>query len=156
MASHSTENPANSAQHCLTDIPYRMVVFERMNQKTPLYRVAGSVMGPSGAQKSLREAFRIHGGRCFYCGKKVDPDVLSIDHAEPVIVGGKKDLQNLLIAHVACNLAKGSRPIEAFHPEAGREWLSALLAQVQDRLNRLARATASAPPRPERDAATGP
>ena len=150
------EDPINSARHCVTEIPYRMIVYERSNQGTPLYCVAGSAKRARGAEKALKEAFDIHGGNCFYCKEEVEPGQLSIDHAEPSSAGGKRHLQNLLIAHKACNLAKGSRPIEAFHPEAGREWLSALLAQVQDRLNRLERATAFAPPRPEPDATAGP
>ena len=34
-------------------------------------------------------------------------------------------------------LAKGHQVIEAYNADAGREWLNALLRQVQDRLNRL-------------------
>lgn len=60
-----------------------------------------------------------------------------IDHAEPALVGGGDDVQNLLIACKPCNLAKTHIPIEFFSPSAGREWLSAVLRQVQDRLNRL-------------------
>lgn len=131
------EDPAIAARHCLTEIPYRMIVYVRTNQKTPLYCVAGSEMGPSGAKKALSEAFRVHGGDCFYCKKPVQADDLSVDHAEPLTVGGKNEIQNLLIAHKACNIAKGRQPIECYRPDAGREWLGALLAQVQDRLNRL-------------------
>ena len=94
-------------------------------------------MGASGAKKALKEAFKIHGGNCFYCKKPVTTEELSIDHAEAVVAGGKGELQNLLIAHLACNGSKGRQPIECFNPEAGREWLSALLIQIQDRLNRL-------------------
>jgi 5-methylcytosine-specific restriction endonuclease McrA len=118
-------------------IPYRMVVFERMNGKTPVYRVAGSEKKALGAEKALREAFNIHGGVCFYCRKKVKPDELSIDHAEPSSIGGRPELQNLLIAHPSCNKKKGHKAIECFNPDAGREWLAALLVQVEDRLNRL-------------------
>ena len=131
------ENPVNAARHCVDDMPYRMVVYLRSNRQTPLYCVAGTAGGPWNAKNALKEAFRIHGGNCFYCGKDVGPNELSIDHAEPVAAGGKSELQNLLIAHRACNANKGNQPIECYNPEAGREWLSALLAQVQDRLRRL-------------------
>ncbi len=131
------EEPAHAAQHCLTDKPYRMVVFERMNQQTPLYRVAGSEIDASGAEKALKEAFRVHGGNCFYCEKSVTAEELSIDHVEATAVGGKGHLANLVIACAPCNQGKGHKVIEVFDPEAGREWLSALLAQVQDRLNRI-------------------
>ena len=114
-----------------------MVVYDRSNQKTPLYRVAGSAEAAMGAENALRLAFEIHGGDCFYCEQPVKKGDLSIDHAEPAASGGKSHLQNLLIACTACNQKKGPKPIERFDPDAGREWLSALLAQVQYRLNRL-------------------
>ena len=131
------EDPAHAVQHCLTDKPYRMIVYDHSNQATPLYRVAGSAMPASGADKALKEAFAIYGGRCFYCKKQVAKADFSIDHAEPAAADGKGQLQNLLIACVDCNNKKGHKAIECHDPDAGREWLSALLAQVQYRLNRL-------------------
>jgi 5-methylcytosine-specific restriction endonuclease McrA len=137
MAKARKEDPVHAARHCLTGIPYRMIVFERMNQETPLYRVAGSAKAALGAEKALREAFNIHGGTCHYCKQPIKKGDLTIDHAEPSVLGGVGDLQNLLIACKPCNARKGRLPIECFNPDAGREWLSALLAQVQDRLNRI-------------------
>ena len=132
------ERPEHGARHCLDALPYRMIVFARLNQhERPLYLVAGSGKAAAGAEKALREAHRLHGGDCFYCKGPVPTDTLSIDHAEPVVTGGGDDLQNLLIACKPCNYRKGHKPIEAFQPGAGREWLAALLAQVQERLGRL-------------------
>jgi 5-methylcytosine-specific restriction endonuclease McrA len=132
------EDPLHSARHCLEDTPYRMIVFKALNHhKKPLYWVAGSDAPAAGAEKALKEAHRVHGGACFYCKKPVKHEELTIDHAEPAKLGGRDDLQNLLIACKPCNSLKDHKPIEAFHPEAGREWLSALLRQIQDRLNRL-------------------
>lgn len=62
---------------------------------------------------------------------------MSIDHVEPTSNEGGKAIQNLLIAHRKCNQKKAALPIEAFHPDAGKEWLTALLAQVEDRLKRI-------------------
>jgi len=129
------ENPVHAARHCLDQHPYRMIVFDRMNQLTPIYRVAGSARGGLNAKNALREAFRIHGGACFYCKRKIKPAELTIDHVETTDAGNS--LQNLVVACQLCNRNKGSKRIEAYDPEAGREWLSALLLQVQDRLNRL-------------------
>jgi hypothetical protein len=129
------ENPAHAARHCLDQRPYRMIVFDRMNQRTPLYRVAGSGRDSLNAENALREAFRIHGGDCFYCKKKIKVDEFTIDHVETTQAGNC--LQNLVVACRPCNLDKGSKRIEAYDPDAGREWLSALLLQIQDRLNRL-------------------
>ena len=129
------ENPIHAAGHCLDDKPYRMIVFDRMNQQTPLYRVAGSGRQALNAFNALREAFVVHGATCFYCRKPVAEAEFSIDHVETA--GAGNCLQNLVIAHRDCNLRKGSQRIEAYNPDAGREWLEALLRQVQDRLNRL-------------------
>ena len=133
--SASVESPAYAARHCLDEIPYRMIVFERMNQRTPLYRVAGSDKVALNAENALREAFRIHGGECLYCRKRLKAAEFTLDHVETVKAGSY--LQNLVIACEPCNKSKANKRIEAFNPEAGREWLSALLLQVQDRLNRL-------------------
>jgi 5-methylcytosine-specific restriction endonuclease McrA len=115
-----------------------MVVFARKDGKgTPLYWVAGLDRGPMGAEKALRAAHEIHGGECFYCKQAIAEREFTIDHVEPDALGGKAHLQNLVVAHKACNLAKGHQVIEAYNADAGREWLNALLRQVQDRLNRL-------------------
>lgn len=132
------EKLENATRHCLEQTPYRMLVYIRSDGNgRNLYQVAGSSAGPKGAEKALKDAHNIHGGVCFYCHKPVKPDELTIDHADPRAVGGATDLQNLLISCRPCNVEKGCRPIEFYKPEAGREWLSAVLAQVQDRLNRL-------------------
>lgn len=114
-----------------------MVVFHRMNGVTPLYLVAGSDVPARSAENALREAQRLHPGICFYCKKAVGDGQFPIDHAQPTAVKRIKDIQNLVIACKPCNMQKAAQPIELFKPEAGKEWLSAVLAQVQDRLNRL-------------------
>lgn len=133
-----SELPEIGARPCLNDLPYRAVVFSNLNQhKVPLYFVAGSAFPASKAEKALKEAHRVHGGVCFYCKTKIASEDLTIDHVEPISNEGGHAIQNLLVAHRKCNQNKGSLPIEAFSPSAGKEWLSALLIQVQDRLNRL-------------------
>jgi HNH endonuclease len=145
------ELPQDAARPCLTDMPYRAVVFSSLNQhQVPLFVVAGSTAPPSKAENALKEAHRIHGGMCLYCNKPIAAANLTIDHVEPVSKGGGGSIQNLVIAHKACNQEKGSSAIEAFKPEAGKEWLSALLVQVQNRLNRLS------PPQPSPGAKAGP
>lgn len=126
-----------------------MVVYKRTDGNgTPLFLVAGSVGRETGAEKALREAHKLHGGECFYCKQEVAEDELTLDHVEPEALGGSSHFHNLVIAHQTCNIAKGHKIIEAYNPDAGREWLNALLLQVQDRLNRLS------PPRP-RQASVG-
>ena len=120
--------------HCLSETPYRMVVFVRPNGDTPLYQVAGSSALAMGAERALREAHKVHGGACFYCKVELAPDAVTIDHAEPKANGGGKEIQNLLIACRKCNRDKGDMPIELFDAGAGREWLGAVLKEVRRRL----------------------
>ena len=133
-----TERPEDAIRPCLAETPYRMVVFVKINQhRKPVFLVAGSDCAPMRADNALRKAHELHGGACFYCKKPVKPAEATIDHVDAAAVGGRDDIQNLLIACKPCNNRKGSTPIEFFKPEAGREWLSAVLAHVQERLNRL-------------------
>jgi len=135
--SQRTERPEHAVSPCLTHTPYRMIVYIRHHNNTPLYQVAGVDASAMGAAKALKAALAKHGGTCFYCKKGVTAEDGTIDHVEAVARGGTSDLQNLLISCKPCNTAKGIKPIEFFKPEAGREWLSEVLAQVQDRLNRI-------------------
>lgn len=115
-----------------------MIVYARRDgYDTPLFFVAGSGRGAMGAEKALRAAWKIHGGECFYCKQAMTEEEMTVDHVEPEALGGRAHLQNLVLAHKVCNAAKGHRIIEAYRPEAGREWLNALLLQIQDRLSRI-------------------
>jgi HNH endonuclease len=133
----TTEMPTNGARPCIEAPPYNLVILARINGTTPLYWVGGVAGGPWGAERALREAGRKHGAKCFYCHKDLKGDTLTIDHVEGRQGAGAKSIQNLVIACKPCNAKKGHQPIEAFKPDAGREWLQALLAQVEDRLRKL-------------------
>ncbi|MBL0769984.1 HNH endonuclease [Sphingopyxis sp. XHP0097] len=137
LSSCTTERPENGARPCLESHPYQTIVFARLNGTTPLYWVGGVAGGPWGAEKALREAGRKHGGRCFYCQKALTKETVTIDHIEGRAGPGAKAIQNLALACKPCNAKKGHIPIEAFKPKAGREWLKALLVQVEDRLQKL-------------------
>lgn len=138
VAPKLTENIANAVHHCLQVKPYNMLIFDRVNgNKTPVYFVGGVDGGPWAAQTALKNAFEKHGGHCHYCKKAIKKTEFSIDHVEAKAKGGSDSLQNLVISHKNCNLAKGQMPIEAYNPAAGKEWLSALLVQVLSRLNQI-------------------
>lgn len=54
------------------------------------------------------------GETCYYCGRTVKanlqenvPEQLTIDHMQPLSLGGKHDLENCVVACRACNDAKG-------------------------------------------------
>lgn len=132
------EHPTFAVAHILTGKPYRMVVYDHTNHhEVHLYRVAGLASAPMKAKKALKEAASLHETACFYCQEPLSSDQITIDHAIPVAKGGGEELANLLVACKPCNSAKGSQTLESFKPDAGREWLSALLANVEERLRRL-------------------
>lgn len=134
------EKPEDGARPCLDSMPYRTIVFAHLHKsetKSPLYWVAGVAGGPWSAINSLKKAAAVHGATCFYCSTALTKDTITIDHVEGQTGERPNAIQNLVLACKPCNTKKGGFPIDAFNPEAGREWLSALLAQVQDRLDRL-------------------
>lgn len=46
---------------------------------------------------------------CFYCKKRIKYKVATFDHRHPKSLGGKDNLENLVIACTTCNEAKGNR-----------------------------------------------
>ncbi|GAB6183092.1 HNH endonuclease [Thermodesulfovibrio hydrogeniphilus] len=49
---------------------------------------------------------KISAGRCYYCGKSVPPDELTMDHIVPLIRGGKSSKSNIVPACKECNNKK--------------------------------------------------
>jgi hypothetical protein len=49
--------------------------------------------------------------KCRYCGKIVS-DEIHIDHVVPYSLGGKTEIDNLVVACSSCNLRKGGRTLE--------------------------------------------
>jgi len=47
--------------------------------------------------------------RCWWCGKKLDPGNMHIDHWNPLAEGGTNDAANIRLMHVRCNLSKGAK-----------------------------------------------
>lgn len=58
--------------------------------------------------------FRRDHNTCQYCGRRMDPRLLNIDHVTPRNHGGQTSWTNVVCSCRACNTAKGSRtPSEA-------------------------------------------
>lgn len=57
------------------------------------------------------------GGRCSICKKLVNSKDRSIDHIVPVANGGRSNIENLTLAHRACNSSRGAGRIP------GQLWL---------------------------------
>lgn len=71
------------------------------------------------------------GGRCWYCGRKLDPTKRScmVDHVNPKWNGGENDPDNLVAACSWCNSAKQHRSLEEFRlirrrQKAGRPYFT--------------------------------
>ena len=128
------------SRHWLTDLPYRALVhIKNSPHGTPLYMVAGSALAPRKASSALKEALKVHGGKCFYCGETGHElsAHLNVDHVEPVCRQGSDLLHNLVVSCASCNAAKAALPIEAFKPNAGRAWLLGVKALIRARLELL-------------------
>ncbi len=50
--------------------------------------------------------------QCFYCGKPLSFQQMTIDHVVPISRGGTDDVFNLVLCCRECNDAKGDRPTE--------------------------------------------
>lgn len=134
----TTEKIENAVRHCLKIKPYSMLIFDRVNrQNVPVYFVGGVSGGPWAARTALKKAYEQHHGHCHYCKEPIEAALFSIDHVEAKANGGSDSLQNLVIAHKNCNIAKGNMPIEAYNPLAGKEWLTAMLEHIQARLKQI-------------------
>lgn len=134
------ERPEVGARPCLDAMPYRAITFARFHSEEsqiPLYWVGGVAGGPWSARNSLKKAAHFHSGKCFYCPAKLTKDNVTIDHVEGQNGEAAEAIQNLVLACKPCNAKKGHAPIEAFNADAGREWLQALYAQVEERLRKL-------------------
>ncbi|PAL20439.1 hypothetical protein CD928_18880 [Sphingopyxis sp. GW247-27LB] len=140
MPQEALEKPEDAARVCLDSMPYRAIVFAHLHKsesKAPLYWVAGVAGGPWSAINSLKKAVAVHGATCFYCSTALSKDTVTIDHVEGQTGEIPNAIQNLVLACKPCNAKKGHLPIDAFKPEAGREWLQALHTQVEERLRKL-------------------
>lgn len=126
--------------HWCTGLPYKALVHVGESPHgTPLYQVAGSEAPAQKAVGALKAALKVHGGRCFYCPEDAACVTahLEIDHVEPKARCRNDLLHNLVIACKDCNGAKGTLPVEAFSPNAGRAWLLAAQAMIRARLQLL-------------------
>lgn len=130
-------------KHWKDELPYRAVVPMKLQAVNGpmLFQVAGSNAHACGAEKALRIAMKLHGGICFYCEARLDasddPTLWTVEHIEPMALGGTSHLGNLVIACKPCNQAKGHKPIDSFNPSAAANWLKELQKQIEQRLKNL-------------------
>lgn len=59
-----------------------------------------------GLRKSVWWKRKCAKGVCYYCGRKVHPKELTMDHIVPIIRGGKSTKNNIVAACKECNNKK--------------------------------------------------
>ena len=65
-------------------------------------------------RKSAWWQAQVQRGVCHYCGKKVPPEELTMDHVIPVARGGRSTRGNVVPCCSACNKTKSAHtPVEA-------------------------------------------
>ena len=59
---------------------------------------------------------------CWYCGKKMEPSLLTKDHVFPRSKGGNNDMDNIIMVCKACNSGKGNMDLLKWYFEIRKEW----------------------------------
>jgi CRISPR/Cas system Type II protein with McrA/HNH and RuvC-like nuclease domain len=62
----------------------------------------------------LRQLLEKQQYRCFFTGRRLDPETASVDHMLPVSRGGCHTIDNVCIAHMDVNRAKGTLTVDEF------------------------------------------
>lgn len=62
----------------------------------------------------LRQLLEAQQYRCSLTGRKLTPDVASVDHVVPLKRGGQNTLDNVQVVHTAVNQAKGTMTLDEF------------------------------------------
>jgi len=66
------------------------------------------------APAKRRAIYDRDGHKCVYCGRNGDDSKLTLDHLQPVELGGGNEAKNLVTACLACNSARGKKTIRQF------------------------------------------
>lgn len=64
--------------------------------------------------KRLRRVLEQQDYRCFFTGRKLSPDVASVDHMLPISRGGTNTIDNVCVVHADVNRAKGTLTVSEF------------------------------------------
>jgi 5-methylcytosine-specific restriction endonuclease McrA len=59
-------------------------------------------------EKKLKTLLKRQKGRCWICNGIMSKETISFDHLIPKSMGGMAELDNLKLAHAACNHKRGS------------------------------------------------
>lgn len=79
------------------------------------------------ATKKLK-VYQKYGGRCAYCGQRIELKEMQVDHIKPKADGGTDELENLNPACALCNHYKRATPLEL--------WRDEFIGRILDRLQK--------------------
>jgi len=60
------------------------------------------------------------GGRCAYCGNKIDISEMQVDHIVPLRLGGTDTPDNMVCSCRSCNKYKSTYTVEKFREQLGK------------------------------------
>lgn len=61
-----------------------------------------------------KAVYEKYGGRCAYCGRKIDIKDMQTDHLKPQRQGGTDEIDNLMPSCRRCNHYKRANPLDIF------------------------------------------
>lgn len=59
---------------------------------------------------------------CWYCGRELPPNELTIDHVFPRSKGGDNDMNNIIMVCKSCNSSKSNMDLFEWYKEVRKEW----------------------------------
>jgi len=78
----------------------------------------------SGKNASVKEhLLKTYGNKCVYCGKRLPPESLYIEHVAPQSEQGSHEIYNLRLACEHCNCSKGSLNLLGFEHKLQKQEL---------------------------------
>lgn len=89
------------------------------------------LMREAVSKKRRFDVFKRDGFTCQYCGATPPGVLLHVDHINPVALGGKGGIDNLITACEPCNLGKGARPLSDIPPSLAEKAAAAKEREAQ-------------------------
>jgi hypothetical protein len=65
-------------------------------------------MNSKQKQSKKHQLIDEYGACCWWCGKSISIDMLTIEHLRPKSRGGSNSLENLRLASLTCNRSRGN------------------------------------------------
>ena len=57
-------------------------------------------------KRFIRRYLALHGNSCFWCGKRMRMEEITVDHIKPVAQGGKTEFSNMRLIHESCRVER--------------------------------------------------